>query len=212
MEQQINRIKYEPNFIKAFNGRTKIGEYNTESIDFDDYVALVEGLEDNLHSNNWVKEGHTWKSPVESPLTLLNGQTFESALMDFHSKIIQKENDEFDAELSIDEEQPKFIPDHYREKYGKKQHCGDIVAQVMDEKEVTIYENKGKRVLDMVKFEKIAEANNLPINGSNSGQKKMNLSNRIRTILRKGGQVDILGVIIQGVIDGEHYILNREEG
>lgn len=106
-------------------------------------------------------------------------------------------SDDEDAE---DEHKTFRFPEYKRKEYAEKGgNCGDeMAARLTDFLNVPMEKGKGTRI-DVERLMKVAYDNGLSVvNGANPGQQRMNLSNVLRGMLRKGHDVDIDGYVIEG--------------
>lgn len=108
---------------------------------------------------------------------------------------------DFDADEEGDDEAPgSIVPEKYRVLYGAEQNCGDDVAQVLTAF-VTVARASKKNPdggLDRAKLRAVAEVNGIGSKladwedrGLNGGLLRMNTSNVLRGMVRRGERVEI---------------------
>lgn len=85
------------------------------------------------------------------------------------------------------------VPVKYKKAYAATDNtCGDELALYL--KKYTTIENKvGRDTMDTAKLAEVAKANDQPIVGVNAGLQRMNLSNRLRGMLKHGQTVTVGG-------------------
>lgn len=114
-------------------------------------------------------------------------------VMDFLGEDAADDDDEIEGGGSI-------VPEKYRVKYGVTQRCGDDVAETLSAY-VTLPRTNKKDIdggLDRAKLREVADANNLgkkldeyEARELNGGLLRMNISNILRGMVRRGEQVTI---------------------
>lgn len=162
--------------IRFFDKRKLVGEFDMDDI-------LREGWEEELPgfiANT--KDGKARKVPV-----LL------TAVMDFLGEEASDEDEE-------DEDGGSIVPEKYRVLYGAAQNCGDEMAL-----ELTAYVTLSRASkknpdggLDLIRLREVAAANGISDalakwegRGLNGGLLRMNVSNVLRGMLRRGEQVSV---------------------
>lgn len=102
-----------------------------------------------------------------------------------------KEEDTDLGEESDEEEGKSLIKAKYKERYRPfRMSCGDEISQLIT-KHVTVEDEDGKHV-DRDKLEHFAKLNgiwNEAYRHLNAGQARMNVGNRARALVRKGGEL-----------------------
>lgn len=161
--------------VRFFHKRKLIGEFDT-----DDCSRYPEGFDEQDFAE-WLTEGAR---------TLTEAMDYISAEPD--------EDGEFDDE---DGREPgSIVPEHYRIIYGAAQNCGDDVAQILTDHVTTDRANKKNPDggLDRAKLRAVAEINGIgdklaewEDRGLNGGLLRMNTSNVLRGMVRRGEQVII---------------------
>lgn len=94
-----------------------------------------------------------------------------------------------------------IVPENFRKHYGAAQNCGDEFAEAFAENTTG---KDGK--LDMEKVAKVAAQNEVDLGrwkGKNNGMVRMNLSNVLRGMQRRGETVKIGSTTIKGEKEGK---------
>lgn len=160
--------------VRFFNKRVLVGEFDIDDISRDDWEEALP----NFIANT--KGGDPRKTPV--------------ALADVLDFLGEEASDEEDEEA----DGGSIVPTKYRILYGAPQNCGDEMAL-----ELTGYvtlERASKKNpdggLDRARLREVAEANGIADKlakwddrGLNGGLLRMNVSNVLRGMLRRGEQV-----------------------
>lgn len=202
---QVTRIKSESSndkeVIKFFDGRQKVGQVDvTGKYDENTLLELVDKLTAK------VEEGPiTITGKLEKFCDKVAGQKPAKVEKPKKGKVKQADEAEEGEEEGEEEDKPesKIFGAKYRIKYGRPQHCGDDIAEAMND--VTCDEIKGRRVLLMDELEKVCEANDLDFKAmceSNKGGRLPNnglIATRVRNILRNRVEM------------GEYVIIGKEE-
>lgn len=113
-----------------------------------------------------------------------------------------------EAAAEAEKKKASVVAKKYRPRYGKDQNNGDLVARAMLRHTVVI--EKSKHLLQMDKVREVAAQNNLSMERwehLNSGMQRMNLSNKLRQMLKDG--VDV--VIGKTKIRSETFMRHLEE-
>lgn len=162
--------------IRFFNKRTLVGEFDIDDIARDDWEEALP----NFIANT--KGGDPRKTPVDL-----------TAVMDFLGEEASDEEDEEADGGSI-------VPTKYRILYGAQQNCGDEMAQTLTAY-VTLERATKKNPdggLDRAKLREVASDNGIADKlakwedrGLNGGLLRMNTSNVLRGMLRRGEQVKV---------------------
>lgn len=161
--------------VRFFNKRVLVGEFDIEDITCDDWEEALS----NFIANT--KSGDPRKSPVEL-----------TAVLDFLGEETSGEDEEADS--------GSIVPEKYRVIYGAAQNCGDEMAI-----ELTGYvtlERASKANpdggLDRARLREVADANGIADKlakwedrGLNGGLLRMNVSNVLRGMLRRGEEVRV---------------------
>jgi hypothetical protein len=167
----------ERDVVRFFDGRKLVGEFDIEDISRDDWEA---GL---LNFINNTKSG----DPRKTPVTL-------EAVMDWMG---EDEGENGDEE---DEAPGSIVPEKYRILYGAEQNCGDDIAVALTD---FVTQPRASRKdtdggLDRAKLRAVAEVNGLADRlaiwedrGLNGGLLRMNTSNVLRGMHRRGEEVTI---------------------
>lgn len=162
--------------VRFFDKRKLVGEFDIDDISREDWEDTLREFITNT------KSGKARKAPV----TL-------TAVMDFLSS---------DGEDSEDEEQEphSIVPEKYRILYGSEQNCGDEIAVTLTEFVTEPRRNKKNPDggLDRAKLRGVAETNGIgdklaawEDRGLNGGLLRMNTSNVLRGMNRRGEKVQI---------------------
>ena len=161
--------------IRLFEKRKLVGEFDLDDAR-EDYEDVLPGFIANTKGGD----------PRKVPVTL-------EAVMDFLGQEAGDEDDE-------DEEPGSIVPEKYRILYGSSQNCGDDIAIALTDF-VTLGRTNSKNPdggLDRAKLRAVAEVNGLgnklaawEDNGLNGGLLRMNTSNVLRGMCRRGEEVTI---------------------
>lgn len=149
-----------------------------------------------------IQRGDDWQDDLQSFLTetkggkpLATARTLE-AVMDFLSTEAPEEGDD-DAEEG---ERGSIVPEKYRVRYGAPQNCGDEIALELTDFVTEPRKNKKNPDggLDRAKLRGVAEENGISAKladwedrGLNGGLLRMNTSNVLRGMNRRGERVVI---------------------
>jgi hypothetical protein len=163
--------------VRLFEKRKLVGEFETDDIMFDEW-------EDKLKS---------FLTETKGGDALKVARTLE-ATMDFLSRDADEEDEDEERESG------SVVPEKYRLLYGAAQNCGDTVAQVLTDYVTEPRKNKKNPDggLDRAKLRGVAEVNgisdklaNWEDRGLNGGLLRMNTSNVLRGMVRRGERVQI---------------------
>lgn len=153
------------NFVRFFNKRKKVGEMKIVGSFFDEDDAWVNKLQEAVDKGN----------NLDNLMSLISGDIDEEELGD-------------DASM---------IPTKYRIRYGADQNCGDDIALTLTAF-VTTERTKNDGGLDRAKLRGVAEENGIADRLTewehrelNGGLLRMNLSNVLRGMRRRGERVVI---------------------
>jgi len=201
----INRIKYENNAVKCFDGRTKTHEIDTSTIPEKEYFVRVEKLETHLvDKKKWEsadgqlragKEGGEvtvveiekfFKSPVSvkpepkaakaKPLPGEKKPKAEKSDDKKHMKIMKEQRVRKSPRLDIEDALDKFLIEEGRD--------GRLLV-------------KGRRMLKEKALDKVAKENGIVLKGENPGHMKMNLRNILVARYKRGDEVMVGGTAYQ---------------
>lgn len=142
-----------------------------------------------------ITRGEDWEAQLEQFIGA--GQHNYSDVEDF----LTQDPTDFDADEGDEDEAPgSIVPEKYRVLYGAEQNCGDDVAQVLTAF-VTVARASKKNPdggLDRAKLRAVAEVNGIGSKladwedrGLNGGLLRMNTSNVLRGMVRRGERVEI---------------------
>lgn len=159
--------------VRLFHKRSLVGRFSTDEI----------------------ARGDDWEAQLEQFIGA--GQHNYSDVEDF----LTQDPTDFDADEEGDDEAPgSIVPEKYRVLYGAEQNCGDDVAQVLTAF-VTVARASKKNPdggLDRAKLRAVAEVNGIGSKladwedrGLNGGLLRMNTSNVLRGMVRRGERVEI---------------------
>lgn len=168
------RATEEGDELRVFYKRTLIGRISTDDIAreySDDFAELAEFI-------------------AAKPRTYSDVEDF-----------LTQDPTDFDADEGDEDEAPgSIVPEKYRVLYGAEQNCGDDVAQVLTAF-VTVARASKKNPdggLDRAKLRAVAEVNGIGSKladwedrGLNGGLLRMNTSNVLRGMVRRGERVEI---------------------
>lgn len=162
--------------VRLFEKRKLVGEFDTADIQLEDWEDKFTAFLNKDAKGNDLK----------APRTL-------AAAMDFLSKDADEDEGDGEAPGSI-------VPEKYRILYGSDQNCGDAIALALTAF-VTLPRSNPKNPdggLDRAKLRAVAEVNGIgdklarwEDNGLNGGLLRMNTSNVLRGMNRRGEQVVI---------------------
>lgn len=161
--------------VRLFEKRKLVGEF-----DFDDIAR-----------NDWEDDFQELINSCNTGRSLL---TLEEAV-----DWLSAEVDE-DGEVEEEGEGGSIVPEHYRILYGAAQRCGDEISEVLTAYVTTGRANKNDPDggLDRAKLYEVAETNNIghklagwEDHGLNGGLLRMNTSNVLRGMVRRGELVTI---------------------
>ena len=199
----VNRIKYDDNKVKAFNGRSKVAEFDTSDLPDGDYDKMVDALEDLLVRHGWEKSGDTWRD-VQN---VKNIETTEDSFPVTIREMINNHKWEDDSDPHADEEDKaeevvRTPTEYYEVEDGetgeirlvKRLHIDKdqrkrktpmpTVTEALDE--FCIRQSGVRRWLEPGTMEQVAKENGYKLKGPNNGARKMNLQNHLEAQYRKG--------------------------
>lgn len=162
--------------IWLFEKRKLVGEFDIDDISRDDWEETLPEFIANTKAGK----------PRATPVKL-------TEVLDFLSAEVNADEEDDEAPASI-------VPAEYRIRYGSEQNCGDTVAVVLTAYVTTGRINKKdpEAGLDRAKLRGVAELNGIgdklgewENRGLNGGLLRMNTSNVLRGIVRRGEQVVI---------------------
>jgi len=161
--------------VRFFNKRVLVGEFDIDDIQREDWEETLPEFIANT------KAGDPRKTPVDL-----------TAVMDFLGEEASEEDEEVDG--------GSIVPVKYRILYGAAQNCGDDMAQTLTAY-VTLERATKKNPdggLDRAKLREVAADNGIADKlakwedrGLNGGLLRMNVSNVLRGMLRRGEQVKV---------------------
>lgn len=161
--------------VRFFNKRVLVGEFDIDDIQREDWEETLPEFIANT------KAGDPRKTPVDL-----------TAVMDFLGEGASEEDEEVDG--------GSIVPVKYRILYGAAQNCGDDMAQTLTAY-VTLERATKKNPdggLDRAKLREVAADNGIADKlakwedrGLNGGLLRMNVSNVLRGMLRRGEQVKV---------------------
>jgi len=162
--------------VRFFDKRKLVGEFDIDDISRDDWEETLPEFIANT------KAGDPRKTPVEL-----------TAVMDFLGEEAGDDEDE-------ERDSGSIVPEKYRVKYGAPQNCGDAIAIALTDFVTEPRKNKKNPDggLDRAKLRGVAEENGIADKlaewedrGLNGGLLRMNLSNVLRGMNRRGERVVI---------------------
>lgn len=165
----------ERDVIRFFDKRKLVGEFEIEDITREDWGESLPGFIANTKGGE----------PRKVPATL-------EMVMDFLSAETQDEEEE--------REPGSIVPEKYRLRYGTEQNCGDAIAVALTAYVTEPRKNKKNPDggLDRAKLRGVAEVNGIGDKladwegrGLNGGLLRMNTSNVLRGMNRRGEEVTI---------------------
>lgn len=163
--------------VRFFDKRKLVGEFDIEDISRDDWEDALPGFIANTKGGE----------PRKVPVTL-------EAVLDFLGEEATEEDEGEEGEGG------SIVPSKYREIYGAAQNCGDEIALALTEYVTEPRKNKKNPDggLDRAKLRGVAEVNGIgdklaqwEDNGLNGGLLRMNTSNVLRGMNRRGEEVRI---------------------
>lgn len=161
--------------VRFFEKRKLVGEFDVEDITREDWEETLPDFIKNTKGGE----------PRKAPVTL-------EMILDFLGE---------EATEELNEEGPhSIVPEKYRERYGAAQNCGDEIALALTE--YVTEPRKTKKSpdggLDRAKLRGVAETNGIgdkladwEDRGLNGGLLRMNTSNVLRGMNRRGEEVKI---------------------
>ena len=158
--------------LRLFSKRVKVGAFDVEEVVLEDWEAKLTAYIASNPTANYEE--------VEFFLT--------------------NEEEELEGEIEEDREPGSIIPEKYREIYGASQRCGDDISEVLTAYVTTGRTNRKdpEAGLDRVKLYEVCELNSIGHRlatweeaGLNGGLLRMNASNVLRGMVRRGERVVI---------------------
>lgn len=197
---KITRIKYEDDCIKAFDGREKVGEFKTSDISDKVYGAMIEELETRLvDDGKWTAESNQLRMGDE-------GKPLEGDFVEMMTKLQKRhssgKSEKKDAKKKKDKQElnakGKKRMIIYPEQRVRKSKYTEV-EDALDDFCVYVKGNgkKPRRILDMVKLNKVAKENGIVIKGMDNGHCKMNVQNSLRARYLRGEETYVDGKLYQ---------------